>query len=140
MLYEQAFEIWKSNKNYPTRKKYTSKEIDLDGDGAKEFVIDDSRGNKIAVNGYYLGPSNYPERYAYQETVDRDQITHKPIMNFDSWRDSVLGTRKERFNKDSLCLNYPENFSSSVLYSASIVTGSYIGTEMLCFGCIISLS
>ena len=108
-----AFSAWQSNENHPSRKKWTSDNIDLDNDGKTEFLVRDGKGNLIGVNGYYMTQSKYPERYAFNETVNRDQKSKKPLENYDQWKDRIMGDRDTLYNRQNLDINYSNNFEQS---------------------------
>ena len=110
-----AFNKWKENPKYPKRQKWSSENIDLDKDGKSEFVIKDGYDNIIGVNGYYMAQSKYPERYAYHESVARKE-NGRPEVNFDEWRQSVIGNPREFYNAKSLDVNYKEDFEQTALY------------------------
>lgn len=111
----EAFKRWQLNPKYPKRLKWDYEKIDLDKDGKAEFVIRDGYDNIIGVNGYYMTQSKYPERYAYLESVER-KGNGRPKMNFDKWKESIIGTPQEFYNSNSLTVNYKDNFEETALY------------------------
>ena len=107
----KAFDLWQ-NKD-PSRLKWSCEKVDLDGDGQAEFVVKDKKKNRVAVNGYYLTNSKYPERYAYQETVERDN--GRPINNFDDWYDDQIKV-EDAYKLSTLNTSYPETLNTTPLY------------------------
>ena len=107
-----AFKHWQQNPQYPQRKKWTCAQMDLDGDGKAEFLVADKKNNIIGVNGYYMANSKYPQRYAYQEGVQRDS-KGKRIQKFDDWMNTQTGMK---YGLNSLDMTYDEELPKSNLY------------------------
>ena len=110
-----AFQIWQNNIHHPSRQKWISEKVDLDGDGKSEFLVRDGKNNLIGINGYYLAQSKYPERFAYTEQAKRNQ-DGKLIESYDEWKERLMGAPEKLYNKRNLDINYPENFEHSLLY------------------------
>lgn len=107
-----SFDLWKKNPKYPSRAKWSSETRDVDGDGIGEFLVKDKKGNVIGVNGYYMANTDYPYRYAYQDSVERNE-KGRPNQKFKEWMETQTGMK---YTQNALDMTYDDQLQNSKLY------------------------